>query len=93
MNKQVFVIMRDFSQIGERVAFELEHIHGITNIQKFTPGRTPDIYFDFRKQFKVNVLKREQSMKDKFNKCGVDYCDIYTHEGYIKPLMNLFKRR
>lgn len=48
---------------------------------------------EFQKQFKVNVLKREQGMKDKFNKCGVDYCDIYTHEGYIKPLMNLFKRR
>ncbi len=48
---------------------------------------------EFQKQFKINVLKREQSMKDKFNKCGVDYCDIYTHEGYIKPLMNLFKRR
>lgn len=48
---------------------------------------------EFQKQFKVNVLKREQNMKDKFNKCGVDYCDIYTHEGYIKPLMNLFKRR
>lgn len=48
---------------------------------------------EFQKQFKLNVLKREQGMKDKFNKCGVDYCDIYTHEGYIKPLMNLFKRR
>ena len=48
---------------------------------------------EFRKQFKLNVLKRGQNMKDKFNKCGVDYCDIYTHEGYIKPLMNLFKRR
>lgn len=48
---------------------------------------------EFQKQFKINVLKREQGMKDKFNKCGVDYCDIYTHEGYIKPLMNLFKRR
>lgn len=48
---------------------------------------------EFQKQFKLNVLKREQGVKDKFNKCGVDYCDIYTHEGYIKPLMNLFKRR
>lgn len=48
---------------------------------------------EFQKQFKINVLKREQGMKDKFNKCGVDFCDIYTHEGYIKPLMNLFKRR
>lgn len=48
---------------------------------------------EFQKQFKVNVLKREHDLKDRFNKCGVDYCEIYTHEGYIKPLMNLFKRR
>ena len=48
---------------------------------------------EFRHQYRVNSLKREAAMKDTFNKCGVDYCDIYTHEGYIKPLMNLFKRR
>jgi uncharacterized protein (DUF58 family) len=47
----------------------------------------------FQHQFKVNQLKREATIKDMFNKCGVDYCDIYTHEGYVKPLMNLFKRR
>lgn len=48
---------------------------------------------EFQKQFRLNHLKREAAMKDLFNKCGVDYCDIYTDEGYIKPLMNLFKRR
>ncbi|MGZ4038144.1 MAG: DUF58 domain-containing protein, partial [Bacteroidia bacterium] len=48
---------------------------------------------EFQKQFKLNHVKREAAMKDLFNKCGVDYCDIYTHEGYIKPLMSLFKRR
>lgn len=48
---------------------------------------------DFQKQFKINQIKREHDMKDLFNKCGVDFCDVYTHEGYIKPLMNLFKRR
>ncbi len=48
---------------------------------------------EFQKQYKLNFIKRENAMKDTFNKCGVDYCDIYTHEGYIKPLMNLFKRR
>lgn len=47
----------------------------------------------FQKQFKINLLKREDEVKEKFNRSGVDYCDIYTHEGYIKPLMNLFKRR
>jgi uncharacterized protein (DUF58 family) len=48
---------------------------------------------EFQKQFKINQLKRENVIKDMFNKSGVDYCDVYTHEGYIKPLMNLFKRR
>lgn len=47
----------------------------------------------FQKQFKTNLLKRENAVKENFNRSGVDYCDIYTHEGYIKPLMNLFKRR
>lgn len=48
---------------------------------------------EFQKQFKINALKRENDVKDMFNKCGVDFCDVFTHEGYIKPLMNLFKRR
>lgn len=47
----------------------------------------------FQKQYKVNFLKRENSIRENFNRSGVDYCDIFTHEGYIKPLMNLFKRR
>lgn len=47
----------------------------------------------FKTTFKTNTLKREAGLKDMFNKCGVDYCDIQTHEGYVKPLMNLFKRR
>lgn len=47
----------------------------------------------FQKQFKINLLKREDEVREKFNRSGVDYCDIFTHEGYIKPLMNLFKRR
>lgn len=47
----------------------------------------------FRKQFAVNHLKFESMLKDTFSKSGIDYTNIYTHEGYIKPLMNLFKKR
>ena len=47
----------------------------------------------FRKQFEINHLKFEAQLKDTFNKSGVDYTTIHTHEGYIKPLMNLFKKR
>ncbi len=47
----------------------------------------------FRKQFEINHLKFEAQLKETFNKSGVDYTTIHTHEGYIKPLMNLFKKR
>ena len=47
----------------------------------------------FRKQFAVNRIKFEDELKDIFNRSGIDDASILTHEGYIKPLMNLFKNR
>jgi len=47
----------------------------------------------FRKQFKINRLKYESDLKDIFNRSGVDATAVYTNESYIKPLMNLFKKR
>jgi uncharacterized protein (DUF58 family) len=41
----------------------------------------------FRKQFAVNHLK------ENFNRSGIDATNIFTHENYVKPLMNLFKNR
>lgn len=48
---------------------------------------------NFRKQFEINNLKFEAQLKDIFTKSGVDFTTINTHEGYVKPLMNLFKKR
>ena len=47
----------------------------------------------FRKKFAVNRMKFEEDLNDTFNRSGIDSTNIYTHEGYIKPLMNLFKNR
>jgi len=47
----------------------------------------------FRKQYAVNRLKFEDDLKETFNRSGIDATNIYTHESYIKPLMNLFKKR
>ncbi|MCW3071494.1 MAG: hypothetical protein JWO44_1384 [Bacteroidetes bacterium] len=46
-----------------------------------------------RTQFAVNAKKREDLLKDIFNKSGVDTATISTSESYIVPLTNLFKRR
>lgn len=47
----------------------------------------------FRTQFKANQLKTEANLKEVFSRSGIDTTSIYTHESYIKPLMNLFKNR
>ena len=48
---------------------------------------------DVRAHFYASAKKRAASLKEMFNKCGVDSAEINTAEPYIKPLMNLFKRR
>lgn len=47
----------------------------------------------FRKQFAVNQLKFEDELKEIFNRSGIDWTKILTHESYVKPMMNLFKNR
>ncbi len=46
-----------------------------------------------RKQYEINHRKFENDLKEIFNKSGVDFTTINTQEGYIKPLMSLFKKR
>lgn len=46
-----------------------------------------------RIHYAANAKKREQELKDLFNKSGVDAASISTSESYIAPLTNLFKRR
>lgn len=47
----------------------------------------------FRKKFRENHFRFEKELNENFTRCGIDATKIYTHESYIKPLMNLFKKR
>lgn len=46
-----------------------------------------------RIHFYASAKKQEAYLKEIFIKSGVDSADINTADSYIKPLMNLFKRR
>jgi uncharacterized protein (DUF58 family) len=46
-----------------------------------------------RQEYAKTALKRDARLKEIFNRCGVDSATIGTSESYIKPLMNLFKKR
>lgn len=48
---------------------------------------------EFQHAFKLQQVKHEHYLKDTFARAGIDNTRISTHEGYIKPLMNLFKKR
>lgn len=47
----------------------------------------------FRKNYSKKSKDFEKKLKDIFNRAGVDHTEIDAVKGYIKPLMNLFKRR
>lgn len=48
---------------------------------------------NLQKQLEINRLKFEENLKEVFNKSGVDFTSINTQDGYVKPLINLFKKR
>lgn len=46
-----------------------------------------------RKKYHKNQLDLTENTKKIFNKSNIDFTEIKTDQDYIKPLMNLFKRR
>lgn len=48
---------------------------------------------DVRTKLKAESLRFEAELKDTLLKSGVDMAEIRTDHSYVKPLLNLFKRR
>lgn len=46
-----------------------------------------------RTHFATQAIKEEKQLNELFTKSGVDVAKINTTESYVRPLMNLFKRR
>ncbi|MEN8839115.1 MAG: DUF58 domain-containing protein, partial [Flavobacteriales bacterium] len=46
-----------------------------------------------RKNYRINSLKEEDEIQEILRKSGVDYTTVKTDESYIKPLIDLFKKR
>jgi uncharacterized protein (DUF58 family) len=69
---------------------------GLINLLDSETGKT--VWVDssneeFRKYFISEARKREDNLFTTFRKNGVDHTSIATHENYVKPLIDLFKRR
>ncbi len=46
-----------------------------------------------RQTYRSNGFKQREKIENSLKKSGVDFASIGTHENFVKPLMNLFKRR
>lgn len=46
-----------------------------------------------RQRFRDNWLSDRERLNEIFTRCGVDNVTIFTGEDYVRPLMNLFKKR
>lgn len=46
-----------------------------------------------RQRFKAEALRREAQTRDMLKRTGVDRAELWTNASYIRPLMELFKRR
>lgn len=46
-----------------------------------------------RTSYKASALEFEDTLKKLLNRSGVDFTSIATHESYVTPLVNLFKKR
>lgn len=85
------------------VALQINDLHeseipaiGLIQFTDFETNET--IWIDsndenIRKAIKIEKLKRSDDIKDAFNRTGTDFASIYTGQSYVKPLMNLFKKR
>ncbi len=46
-----------------------------------------------RETYRKNAVQQQEKIATTLKKLGVDFATIGTHENYVKPLMNLFKKR
>lgn len=46
-----------------------------------------------RKEYRMTRLKKDEQTKNILRRSGVDFATLYTNEPYVKPLIDLFKKR
>lgn len=81
--------------VKDKAEEELPNI-GIARFKDLETGKSKWVNTSSRKvreNYLLESQKRTARLKQIFRKSKTDYTEIFTDEGYIKPLMNLFKKR
>lgn len=82
-------------KVMDKAEKELPRI-GIARFKDLETGETKWINTASKKRrekYRKQAEERDERLRQLFRKSKTDYAEILTDEGYIKPLMNLFKNR
>ncbi|MFN7015336.1 MAG: DUF58 domain-containing protein [Bacteroidia bacterium] len=85
--------------VALKIYDEREHILPNVGMARFVDAETGEVRWintsdeQVRKMYALNAKHRDEKLNTLFMKSGVDFTEIATHQPYIKPLVNLFKKR
>lgn len=82
-------------KVLDKAEFNLPNI-GIANLYDVETGESRWINTSSKKvraTYQKNSMERDEKLRQLFRRSKTDYAEIFTDEGYIKPLMNLFNKR
>ena len=82
-------------KVRDKAEYELPNI-GIAQFKDLETGETTWINTSsrkVRKNYKEKAKAKDEEIYQLFRRSKTDFAEIFTDEGYIKPLMNLFKNR
>lgn len=82
-------------KVKDKAEFKIPNI-GVAQFKDLETGEAKWINTSFkfvREKYQLAAAKKEDEIRELFRRTKTDYAEIFTDEGYIKPLMNLFKNR
>ncbi len=82
-------------KVLDKAEQELPNI-GIANLRDLETGETNWVNTSRKKnreEYRLKNIERDEKLRELFRRSKTDFAEIFTDEGYIKPLMNLFKNR
>lgn len=85
--------------VALKIFDEREHILPDVGMIRLSDAETGEVRWintsdeKIRKQYALNAKHRDEKLNALFMKSGVDFTELATHQPYIKPLVNLFKKR
>ena len=82
-------------KVRDKAEYDLPNI-GVAQFRDLETGQSTWINTSskkVRRKYKDQAQAKDEAIHKLFRKSKTDFTEIYTDEGYIKPLMNLFKNR